>query len=51
MLVEKEATMKSLHAFRIPVSYADVLKGKMSNEDDDNMSNMIEGSHQKGKNN
>ena len=51
MLIEKEATMKSLHEFRTPVSYADVLKGKMNKEDDDNVSNMTEGSHQNDENN
>ena len=50
-MVEKEATIKSLHTFQTPVTYADILKGRLDNEDEDNMSNMIEGSQQKGKNN
>ena len=49
MLVEKEATMKSLHAFPTLVTYADVLKGKLDNEDEDNVSNMTEGLQEKGK--
>ena len=42
MFVEKEATMKSLHAFQAPVTCADVLKGRYDKKDKDNMLNMTE---------